>query len=112
KLKFRPSDCAAVFRGARDKLQDDMKGAGAVVSAGRLPTVPGDQTHLLLVFENLIGNAIKYRAPKRALKLRAGATAGDGEWLFWVKDNGMGIEPDSLERIFVLFKRNVGEEIP
>jgi PAS domain S-box-containing protein len=112
KLKFRPTDCATVFRAARDKLQDDIKDAGAVVTAGRLPTVLGDQTHLLLVFENLIGNAIKYRARKRALKVRVGASAGDGEWLFWVKDNGMAIEPDSLERIFVLFKRNVGEEIP
>jgi light-regulated signal transduction histidine kinase (bacteriophytochrome) len=112
KLELRPTDCAAVYTAACDRLRGLIEESGAAVTAGQLPTVLADQAHLVQVFENLIGNALKYRADKRALKVRVTAELRDGEWLFRVKDNGIGIEPEYFERIFVLFKRLHTEKIP
>jgi PAS domain S-box-containing protein len=114
KMELRATDCAAVFCEARDHLRGEIEESDAVVTASRLPTVVGHKEDLVQVFENLIGNAIKYRAQNRALKVRVGAERQDREWLFWVKDNGEGIEPHPKDPdfIFRLFKRNHGEEIP
>jgi signal transduction histidine kinase len=67
-----------------------------------LPTVKGDDEHLLRLFENLISNAIKYRDPDRALHVEVGARRQAGSWLFWVRDNGLGIEAKFLKQIFGL----------
>ena len=64
-----------------------------------------DETQLSQVFQNLIGNAIKYRgAEAPQVHVSASRTAGN-EWMFSVKDNGLGIDPQYFERIFVLFQR-------
>ncbi len=111
-LKLRPIDCGAVFRTVRERLQEQIKECGAAVTAGRLPTVRVDEPLLAQVLENLIGNALKYRARKRAPKVRVGAERHDGEWRLWVRDNGEGIKEAYFRRIFELFKRNHTEEIP
>jgi PAS domain S-box-containing protein len=113
-LKLRPIDCTAVVRAAQDCLREQIEECGAKVKVkgGRLPTVLGDEELLAQVVENLIGNAIKYRAKKRRLKVDVGAEYQDGEWRLWVKDNGEGIKKDYIDKIFVLFKRLHAEEIP
>src|SRR5262249_44075976 len=102
--RFVPTDCVALCREARDELQDQIEASGAVVTAGRLPMVLADRDPLKLLFRTLIDTAIKSRA-RRRLKVRLEAERQPGEWLFRVRDNGMGIKPEYRERIFVLFKR-------
>ncbi|NYI07546.1 sensor histidine kinase [Allostreptomyces psammosilenae] len=84
--------------------------SGAVVEADALPTVVGDRVLLGQLFQNLIGNAIKFRAPDRppyvSLTVRRDEHGPDGpEWVFRCADNGIGIDPRHAERIFVIFQR-------
>jgi light-regulated signal transduction histidine kinase (bacteriophytochrome) len=99
-----PVDCNALLARARDDLSTAIEASGAEVEAGPLPTVEGDASLLRLVFQNLIGNAIKFRgdAPPR---VRVDAERADGQWRFSVADNGIGIDPEYAERIFVIFQR-------
>jgi PAS domain S-box-containing protein len=110
--RFVPTDCTALFRAARDELRGEIEAGGVAVTAGRLPTVLAEPEPLKLLFRNLIDNAIKYRG-RRRLKVRVAAERQQGEWLFRVRDNGMGIKPDYQEKIFELFKRlHTEDEIP
>lgn len=85
-------------------LQQAIKDSDAAVVVEDLPAVLGDATHLAQLFQNLIGNAIKYRGD-RAPEIRVAATAKEADWIFTVKDNGIGIEPQYFERIFQMFQR-------
>jgi PAS domain S-box-containing protein len=102
--KFEPSDCAAIFDAAYGNLRAPIDETGAVVTHNALPTVRGDQTQLVQLFQNLLGNAIKYRgdAPPR---INVSAAKQKGAWVFAVKDNGVGIDPKFSERIFTIFQR-------
>ena len=75
-----------------------------IVVAGELPTVYGDAGLLRLVFQNLIANAIKFRA-EAAPHVELDATLDGDFWRFRCSDNGIGIDPEYAERIFVLFQR-------
>jgi light-regulated signal transduction histidine kinase (bacteriophytochrome) len=99
-----PVDCGAAARQALDDLRASQAEAGAVVELGPLPVVRGDARQLVQVFQNLIGNAIKYRsaAPPR---VEVSATRVDGQWRFAIRDNGIGIEQRYFDRIFALFQR-------
>jgi light-regulated signal transduction histidine kinase (bacteriophytochrome) len=66
--------------------------------------VRGDPVQLTQVFQNLIGNALKFHGAKPA-HIQVGARRQDHEWVFSVKDNGIGINPKDFERIFVIFQR-------
>jgi signal transduction histidine kinase len=87
----------AVLRQAIDK-------SNASITYDSLPEVRMDRVHLDQVFQNLIGNAIKYRGSDH-LKIRVGAEHRATEWLFSVEDNGIGIDPHYREQIFGIFKR-------
>ena len=76
----------------------------AEVTIGPMPTVRGDESLLVSLWQNLIGNAIKFRSDVRPVVTLEATRSGD-EWLFSVTDNGLGIEPRFAERIFVLFQR-------
>ena len=78
--------------------------SGASVRYQQLPTVTADPRQLPQLFQNLIGNAIKYRT-EEAPEIRLSAQRRGRDWLFRVEDNGIGIEPEHAERIFVIFKR-------
>jgi PAS domain S-box-containing protein len=79
--------------------------SGAAVTFDRLPSVPVHITHMRQLFQNLIGNAIKYRSDDRAPAVHIGAERQDGCWVFTVRDNGIGIQPEFREQIFGLFAR-------
>jgi two-component system, chemotaxis family, sensor kinase Cph1 len=64
----------------------------------------GDATQLARLFQNLIGNAIKFRG-KEPLKIHISAHQKEKEWIFSISDNGIGIDPEQTERIFVIFQR-------
>jgi PAS domain S-box-containing protein len=82
-----------------------MAESGATVTRDKLPVVRVHGTHLRQLFQNLIGNAIKYRSEDRTPKVHIGAERQDGYWLFTVGDNGIGIPPEFKEQIFGLFSR-------
>lgn len=101
---FKQSDCSAVF----DRVLEDLKVAidesGAVVTHGDLPTVTADTTQLTRLFQNLIGNAIKFRG-EQPPRVQVKAQPTEGGWLFSVRDNGIGIDPEQADRIFLIFQR-------
>jgi signal transduction histidine kinase len=80
--------------------------AAVIERPAQLPDVLGDPTLLALVWQNLIGNAIKFRAPGRAPLIRIGVSEHPaGQWQFSIADNGIGISPEFAEKIFVIFQR-------
>jgi light-regulated signal transduction histidine kinase (bacteriophytochrome) len=99
-----PVDCNALLERARADLATAIEESGAEVESGPLPTVEGDASLLRLVFQNLLGNAIKFRG-EAAPRVRVDAERDDGQWRFSVGDNGIGIDPEYAERIFVIFQR-------
>ncbi len=102
---FVPIDLAKPLAQALEHLQVRLAENGAEVTHDPLPTVLGDQTQLTQLFLNLIGNAIKFRSPDRSPRIHVSAQRGEGEWTLCVEDNGIGIEPQYLERIFIIFQR-------
>jgi PAS domain S-box-containing protein len=79
--------------------------SSATVTRDKLPVVRAHGTHLRQLFQNLIGNAIKYRSEDRTPRVHIGAERQDGYWVFTVRDNGIGIPPEFKEQIFGLFSR-------
>jgi PAS domain S-box-containing protein len=94
-----------VIDAARANLRVVLEETGAKVTSDELPSVMGDPVQLSQLFQNLIGNAVKFRKEGEPPRIHIGAERRDGEWLFSVADDGIGIEPEYLERIFVIFQR-------
>ena len=90
---------------ALTNLRITIEQSGAVVSHDSLPAIKTDETQLTQVFQNLIGNAIKYRSTEAPRVHVSAANNVSNEWIFSVRDNGLGIAPQYFERIFVLFQR-------
>jgi two-component system sensor histidine kinase/response regulator len=111
KLQSTPLDDA--LKAALENLSQGMRSSGAVLHAEPLPVVTGDLVQLSRVFQNLIGNSIKYRKPGVLLRIDITVQKDTSNcWLFGVHDNGIGIEQHQLERIFQPFKRLHGQQIP
>jgi PAS domain S-box-containing protein len=107
-----PVDCAALARHLTNLLSTTIVESGAVISYSDLPTVPGQASQLSQVFQNLIANAIKFHG-EAPLQVTISALRQGNEWLFSVQDNGIGIDPAYVERVFVLFQRlHTREEYP
>jgi len=97
-----PTDCASVVREACSNLQASIEESNAELVVGSLPTVPASPQRLVLLFQNLIGNAIKFRAPERRVRVEIGARSEGSSWLFWVRDNGIGIDGKYYKKVFLL----------
>ena len=98
------TDLESVLMTVLKMLQTTLADAGAVVTHDPMPTVTCDGLQIGRVFQNLIANAAKFRTDQAPL-IHIGATRSDGEWVFSVEDNGIGIEAAYFERIFVIFQR-------
>lgn len=94
----------AACRSALENLQESIRSSNATVSVGALPAVLADAMQLTQLFQNLVGNAIKYRNERKP-EIRVDARSNGHEWIFSVQDNGIGIEPQYFERIFQMFQR-------
>jgi len=101
---IEPTDSARIVATAERHLQVAIEEAGAEITRGELPVVLGDEVQLLQLFQNLIGNAIKFRG-HAAPRVHVTAEPAEDGWRFSVTDNGIGIAPEYFERIFVLFQR-------
>ena len=97
-------DSHAVCRLAIDNLSQLVAESGAQVTVGKLPNVWADGTQLEALFQNLIGNAVKFRGD-RPPRVEITAKQVESNWLFAVRDNGIGIKPEFHERVFEIFKR-------
>jgi len=97
-------DLNEILAEAQSSLARTIEQAGASVLTDDLPIVRGERTLLVSLIQNLVGNAIKFRgADPPVVQLRV--QHDDGRWLFSCTDNGIGVEPEYAERIFVIFQR-------
>jgi PAS domain S-box-containing protein len=101
---------ADTLQKALENLRTTIAQSGAVVTHDSLPALRTDETQLTQVFQNLVGNAIKYRRTEVPQVHVSAAKNGDNEWIFSVRDNGLGIDAQYFERIFILFQRLHGRD--
>ncbi len=107
---LREISCEGALEKTLRNLRPTIQDSGATVTHDALPTIMTDETQLVQVFQNLIANAIKYHGAEPPL-VHVSATRNSGnEWVFSVRDNGMGMEPQYFERIFILFQRLHGQK--
>lgn len=120
---FISVNCSIVLEQAIANLQIAIEDSKAIVTHDPLPEVMADATQLIQVFQNLIGNAIKFcrhQQPRIHIGVAKPDANPDGEslnvipsvdeWLFWVRDNGIGLESQYTERIFIIFQRLHGRD--
>ncbi|HVE14348.1 MAG TPA: ATP-binding protein, partial [Elusimicrobiota bacterium] len=101
---LEPTDCAPIVRELLADAQDEMRRVGAEAVVDELPVVLGDAGQLRQVFQNLIGNALKFRGEEPP-RIRVSCERREDWWQICVRDNGIGIDPRYRERIFEMFKR-------
>jgi PAS domain S-box-containing protein len=104
-LELRETSSELALEQAVWNLRGAIEASGALVTHDPLPTILADETQLVQIFQNLVGNAIKYQNPGvPRIHISANRT-GRSAWSFSVKDNGLGIDPQYFERIFGMFQR-------
>jgi len=101
---FAPTKCDVVLEEALANLTVAIAESGAEVTRDALPMVSGDATQLTQLFQNLVGNALKFRGA-RPSKIHVGAVFEESAWRFSVTDNGIGMEPQYFDRVFLVFQR-------
>ncbi len=99
-----PTDTQTALRHALENLRAAIQESGAVVTHDELPTVLADAAQVTQVFQNLVGNAIKFRGEDQP-RVHVSATSTEDGWVFSVADNGIGIDPQYFDRIFLIFQR-------
>ncbi|WP_298459679.1 ATP-binding protein [uncultured Cellulomonas sp.] len=98
-------DMADALAEAVSNLDEAVAESGATITHGDLPVVRGERPLLVQLLQNLVGNAVKFRAPDRAPQVRVTAWRSDDAWQFECRDNGIGIDEQYAERVFVIFQR-------
>jgi light-regulated signal transduction histidine kinase (bacteriophytochrome) len=101
---LRPTDSSAVLDDVLVTMHKSIEEAGAEVVSGPLPSVDADSSQMAQLFQNLVGNALKFRA-ERPPRIRIDARRCNDEWLFSVEDNGIGMDMQYAERVFQMFQR-------
>lgn len=110
--ELQPTDSLAVLNRSLQTLEMALREAQATVTNGALPVVAADESQLEQLFQNLIGNAVKFHGPESP-RVHISAQPNGKEWIFSIKDNGIGIDPQFQNRIFVIFQRlHPREEYP
>jgi hypothetical protein len=104
KRALAPVDLEAALQVALAALRAAIQESGATVSHDPLPNVMGDELLLVQLFQNLVGNGIKFRDGERP-EIHVSCKLDNQRWVFSVKDNGIGIDPRYAERVFLLFQR-------
>lgn len=97
-------DCDTIVEAAKANLQIAITESGAVIHQQPLPTIVSDRLQLQQLWQNLLSNAIKYRSD-RPLEIEIGVEDQDQQWCFFVRDNGIGLDPAYADRIFMIFQR-------
>ncbi|MBD2571329.1 sensor histidine kinase [Anabaena lutea] len=103
-IAFQVTEVDTALERALSNLRKRISETGTIITHDPLPTVMADSTQLMQLFLNLIGNAIKFRSEEPP-QIHIGAERLEDEWLFSVRDNGIGIDPRFSDRIFIIFQR-------
>ncbi len=103
--ELRPTNAEESLQFALMNLRSAIDQSGASITHDPLPVVKADKTQLAQLFQNLIGNAIKYRSPDREPRIHISARRENGAWRFDVKDNGIGFEQQYENKMFLIFQR-------
>ena len=103
-IHWKPMESELAVTQALANLKTAIEESSAIVTYDTLPRIIGDSSQMSSLFQNLIGNAIKYRGEEPP-KIHISAERKGAKWLFSVNDNGIGIDPNNLDRIFVVFQR-------
>lgn len=110
--QFEPTAMETVLKAALNNLTDAVKESQAIITHDPLPAVMGDDKQLAQLFQNLLSNAVKFGGAQPP-RIHISAKQTDGEWLFSVRDHGIGLDPQYADRIFVIFQRlHTREEYP
>jgi two-component system sensor histidine kinase/response regulator len=110
--RFRTVDLNEVVQEVLEQMEASISAKQARIERAPLPVIEGERLLLGQLFQNLIGNALKF-CRDRVPEIKIGAEEREGEWLFSVKDNGIGIEPKYFDQIFRIFKRlHTRDEFP
>ncbi len=110
--EFEPADLSLIIGQAVSNLKAAIEESGASITYDALPMLNADAPQLVRLFQNLIGNAIKFRGEEPPSVHVSAERKGD-EWIFFVRDNGIGIDPSQTEKIFAIFRRlHTREEYP
>ncbi len=104
-IEWELTDVQDALDQAISNLRGRIAETGAAVTADELPTIVADGTQLMQLFQNLIGNAIKFRQQDVPPQIHIGVERQEDQWLFSVADNGIGLDQQFAERIFVIFQR-------
>jgi chemotaxis family two-component system sensor kinase Cph1 len=104
-IEWELIESQAALNQALNNLRGRINETGALLTADSMPTIVADGTQLMQLFQNLIGNAIKFRKPTESPQIHIGVQRQEEAWLFSVRDNGIGIDPQFSDRIFVIFQR-------
>ncbi|EME68865.1 Signal transduction histidine kinase [Paramagnetospirillum caucaseum] len=102
--RIEPVSAESACHSALNNLREAIDSSGAEITVGPLPDVAADSVLLIQVFQNLIGNAVKYRKEGIAPRVRVAAERQDRQWVFSVSDNGIGFDPAEQD-VFELFRR-------
>jgi light-regulated signal transduction histidine kinase (bacteriophytochrome) len=102
-------DCADLMGDVLAGLEQRVAETGATISVGELPSIKGAQDELGRVFQNLILNALKFRS-EAPPEIHVDAERNGIAWVFSIRDNGIGIDPEQAERIFEMFQRLHGRD--
>jgi PAS domain S-box-containing protein len=101
---FKPANLGTPLEAALRNLQFSIRAASAAVTSDPLPTLPVDESQIVELFQNLIGNALKFRG-EHPPQIHIGARPEAGRWVLWVQDDGIGMEAQYFQRIFQVFQR-------
>jgi len=104
-LDLLPTSALKALNRALVNLRAGIVAAGAKTTHDSLPMVLADRTQLAQLFQNLIGNALKFKHQDRPCEIHVGARRADAQWVFSIRDNGIGIPAEQFERIFLIFQR-------
>jgi PAS domain S-box-containing protein len=101
---FVTTDCETIFEEVCKNLKVTIEDNAVTLTHDPLPRIMGDETQLGQLFQNLIANAIKFRSDQSP-EIHVGAVQENSKWVFSIEDNGIGIDPEYADRIFVIFQR-------
>lgn len=105
KKEIKWIDCNQVLENIKDDISFQIQESKAQLEIGSLPMIRGREVEIRMLFQNLIGNALKFKKPDVPPRIQVSATRDQDQWIFEVKDNGIGIAEQHMERVFMIFQR-------
>jgi chemotaxis family two-component system sensor kinase Cph1 len=104
-IEWELTEVETALNKALSNLRGRITETGAIITYDPMPTIVADSTQLMQLFQNLLGNAIKFKKKDETPRIHVGVQRQEDSWLFSVQDNGIGLDPQFADRIFVIFQR-------